>query len=194
MAYEMAGMDRRDIYIIDKESRILCMGVDERPSVEEAVGCSSFDPSSHRSAPANLRYSAPSNLCDQSEWISEACCGGGSDGPIRWNSASSGVSDVAVSQIRSIELSLSDNMESEFSGNLVLSKTDVDIVVASPAKPLNKKSKKKKKAIRAFTSMKKSITAFPSFGSASSKTSSKKFYQGYGDPMLLIRIRERMIG
>jgi len=215
MAYEMAGIDRRDIYIIDKESRILCMGVDdEGDSMEEGKKerCS-FDQS------VSDNSALESRRCDETEWsLADGCCPGGVvEGtsrtlsglatPVRVNNASSSSdTNKVASSIHSIELSLTEKRQSETSENLTtLSRTEVDIYVtndqkyssSTTAKPSSKRSKIKQ-SIRAFSS-RKSLTKFPSLGSsvssnASKSSSPKKRFEGYDDPLLLVRMRERMAG
>jgi len=216
-AYEMAGIDRHDIYIIDKESHILCMGGGD--SVEEGNNerrCS-VDRSSMTSSTsehANLSITKGSNgvLCDQqSDWsLAEACGTGVSELsiPLHADNASSSNTNRVASSIHSIELSLSDEGESDDAqgGSLAIStRTAVNIYVTNEQQRNNGntisasgiKRAKIKQSIRAFSS-KKTFSMFPSFGSVNSKvrksSSPKKLYQGYDDPLLLARVRERMIG
>ncbi|KAL7538810.1 hypothetical protein ACHAXR_008807 [Thalassiosira sp. AJA248-18] len=208
MAYEMAGIDRRDIYIIDKESRILCMGVDngdrELSSSDRSV--------SNSSQPANMSITTNDNgvLCDQSEWsLPEVCCPGVAEGQIlselpssaRANNAPSSNTKTGASSIHSIELRVSDDGQPETSDSLPLSKTAVDVYItndpnySNTATSISKRSKIKQ-SIRAFSSKRSFSTKFPSFRSTissnDSKSSTKKLYEGYGDPLLLDKVRERM--
>eukprot|EP00584_Thalassiosira_punctigera_P021098 CAMPEP_0172549584 /NCGR_PEP_ID=MMETSP1067-20121228/18610_1 /TAXON_ID=265564 ORGANISM="Thalassiosira punctigera, Strain Tpunct2005C2" /NCGR_SAMPLE_ID=MMETSP1067 /ASSEMBLY_ACC=CAM_ASM_000444 /LENGTH=711 /DNA_ID=CAMNT_0013336979 /DNA_START=281 /DNA_END=2416 /DNA_ORIENTATION=+ len=197
MAYEMAGIDRRDIYIIDKESRILCMGVDTNYSV-----ISSFQSTPSSSAVANL-------TCDQSEWLTNSCCPGVEGRapselamPVEnKNSALFNSNKVVTTSIQPIERSLPGERQPETSENFPVS-TDVDVYITNEqnqpvasVKSLQKRSKVRQ-SIRAFSSKRRSFTKFPSFASVSSnasKSSPKKLYEGYEDPLLLSRMRERML-
>jgi phosphatidate phosphatase PAH1 len=171
MAYEMAGMDRDDIYIIDTKSRIMCMGEQSRSqSFEDSIS---------------------SDCIPDTEWISDAvnraCCLGqvvpGDERKSQDLSNGSKVMSPSNNSVRAVfdEPSKDDWGESD-----------------SPRKS-NKKSAKAgssvTQSIRAFTT-KKSFAKFPSFASSSSsKSSSKKvLYQGYDDPRLLEAVRKRMQG
>ena len=193
MAYEMAGIDRRDIYIIDKESRILCMdGTAEGGSTDDERRMSS------NSEPANM------SSITNSEWsLDEVCCPGVIDRqllselPVPPPSHAFNNSSVATS-IQSIELSLTEEQrrdgQTSSSESVTMSRTAVDIVNVTNDKPHGKRAKLKQ-SIRAFSS-KKSFRKFPSFGSTTNnvkKQSTKKLFKGYDDPLLLTRVRERMI-
>ena len=201
MAYEMAGIDRRDIYIIDKESRILCMGVDsnqvgQHDGVEDAkeqygtadqCECNSFEP--------ETKSNAGGVSGDQSDLpLAEGCRPGTVEGqilsefssPVTMNESKA---NKAASSIHSIELSLSKNeiQPDEDVDNLTMYKTAVDIYVSSDrqnkisganvssGRSGGSKRSKLKQSIRAFSSKKSfsSKNKFPSFGSASSNGGSK---------------------
>ena len=199
MAYEMAGIDRRDIYIIDKESRILCMdGTAEEGSTDDERRMSS------KSEPANMSIT-------NSEWsLDEVCCPGVIDRqllselPVPPPSQAFNNSSVATS-IQSIELSLTEEQKQDgqtsSSESVTMSRTAVDIFSVTNDKSHGNSSTatgkraKLKQSIRAFSS-KKSFRKFPSFGSTTNnvkKQSTKKLFKGYDDPLLLTRVRERMI-
>jgi len=105
------------------------------------------------------------------------------------------------------------DLSESLSKSLTLPKTDVDIFTATNndgkqkqtsswavAKQGQKKSKLKRRTIRAFSSsVKKGVQRFPSFSSSVSSSSSsssrkKVIFEGYSDPLLLMRIRERITG
>ncbi len=201
MAYEMAGIDRSDIYIIDKESRIVCMGGKERNN--------------------DSSRSITSGVLVQSErfFAGEEFCTGGVDrqqssepsAPAHVDRASSSLSNAnkAAMTIHSIELSLTErrrceSLESFESPGLFTTATTVDIYATSEkeqgSKSATSKWNKVKQSIRPFSTKKNSFSRFPSLGSTASsggseKSSSKKIiFRGYNDPLLLARIRERMVG
>ena len=223
MAYEMAGIDRRDIYIIDKESRILNMGSggDGGSVNSSSREQSSFErnPSTCNVPPTASISSTSGMIAEQSEWsIPDICCPGSMEGQLlselsskpdfanNNNTLKSPSNNKAASSIHSIELSLpEDNRQPEtISDDATLSKTEVDIYVTnnydsdnSKMATTTSKRTKIKQSIRAFSSKKSFSTKFPSFRSISSNesksSSSKRLYQGYGDPLLLARVRERMV-
>ena len=201
MAYEMAGIDRSDIYIIDKESRIVCMGEKERNN--------------------GSSRSITSGVLAQSErfFAGEESCAGGVDRQLtsepsapahvdRESSSSSNTNKAAMT-IHSIELSLTErrrceSLDSFESPGLFTTATTVDIYATSEkergSKSATSKWSKVKQSIRPFSTKKNSFSRFPSLGltassGGSEKSSSKKIiYRGYDDPLLLVRIRERMVG
>ena len=167
MAYEMAGMDRNDIYIIDPKSRIMCMGeqVSRNQSIEE------------------IQFN--NSECLDTEWISDVvdgvCC--------------PGVSDSQDDESLNGEKELNSTDEKKVSSTRAV--FDETFRGGSGGGGGLKKSKKLggsvSQSIRAFTN-KKSFNKFPSFASSTSSksNSSKKLYQGYDDPRLLDAVRRRM--
>lgn len=212
MAYEMAGMDRCDIYIIDKESRILCMGLDEENPMQEGSGGSSFGGSVSRSGdPVNMRiaedYSGSmtearfdnsvSDCNKPAGSIPKVCSSRAEDGQLLSNN-----NQVSLSTIHSIELTMSNEGQPNTSGNDAVSGTTVNVVYAaneqtssiSPAKPRRSKRSTIRQSVRAFSMSKSSTTKkFPSLTSTGSQASPKTLFDGYTDPQLLIRVRERLI-
>ncbi|KAL3817017.1 hypothetical protein ACHAXA_002929 [Cyclostephanos tholiformis] len=197
VAYEMAGIDRGDIYIIDKESRILCMGETER----------NYD--STRSIMCDLKE----GVIAQSEYFlpGEECCPGGIDRQLSSELSASAHDEYASSAldvdkvakpIHSIELSLKEERRFESLDGLFTTATTVDVYVTSDKEKSGRSATSrwaKAKQIRRFSSRRNSFMRFPSFGSSSSggtsSSSSKKIiFRGYDDPLLFARIRERMVG
>jgi len=193
--YEMAGLSRKDIYIIDKDSRILCMD---------------------DSTPQRLSSSSdPLNSMNMNDWsMTDVCCPGGidsqllselstptvpsADGQDDFNNVkrSKASNDEIATSIQSIELSLTEKSQSPDESsieNLTISKTSVEICNVTSDK-LGKRQRFKQ-SIRAFSSKRTSLKKFPSFGSSPdrSKASSKKLFRGYDDPLLLERVRERIM-
>ena len=174
MAYEMAGMDRNDIFIIDPKSRIMCMGeqVSRNQSIEE------------------IQFN--NSECLDTEWISDVvdgvCC--------------PGVSESQDDESLNVKKAQNSSDEKKASTRAVFDEPFRDHV-SPPNKGGGggggglKKSKKLggsvSQSIRAFTN-KKSFNKFPSFASSTSSksNSSKKLYQGYDDPRLLDAVRRRM--
>jgi phosphatidate phosphatase LPIN len=170
MAYEMAGMDRNDIYIIDPKSRIMCMGeqVSRNQSIEEVQ----FNNSE----------------CLDTEWISDVvdgvCCGVSEkqdDESLNGKNAQNS-SDAKKASTRAVfDEPFRDHVSPPNKGG-----------GGGGLKKSKKLSGSVSQSIRAFTN-KKSFNKFPSFSSTSSKSnSSKKLYQGYDDPRLLDAVRRRM--
>lgn len=198
-AYEMAGLSRKDIYIIDKESRILCMddGTDTNCGSETMQQrlSSSSDPSGNMSI---------------TDWsMADVCCPGGVDSQLlselstpttvpstQVQESAESNNEIATS-IQSIELSLTESQQSPDESsleNLTISKTSVEICNVTSDK-LGKRQRFKQ-SIRAFSSKRTSLKKFPSFGSSpdrSKASSKKKLFCGYDDPLLLTRVRERMM-
>jgi len=200
MAYEMAGIDRHDIYIIDKESRIMCMGADagvdsRRGSVDEITEESDYSPTGLR--------------CDRTDWsVTDTLCPG-SKGESPPTLPLKDQNQVVADPIHSIELSISNETRGLNSAveSPSLSRAEVDIFFTEQKQSIgsasatksssSSKTKKIKRSIRAFSSKKSFTTKFPSLTSASggggNKSARKKLYDGYGDPLLLDRVRERMV-
>jgi len=179
MAYEMAGMDRDDIYIIDTKSRIMCMGEQGRSQ--------------------NFEDFSNSDCIPDTEWISDVvdgvCCLTAGGSQVVHGDDSSGRKSQDLSHESK---SMSPTKNSVRVGFDEPSKDDWG-ESDSPRKS-NKRianvGSSVTQSIRAFTN-KKSFTSFPSFGSSvsSTKSSSKKvLYRGYGDPRLLEAVRKRMQG
>jgi hypothetical protein len=179
MAYEMAGMDRDDIYIIDTKSRIMCMGEQGRSQ--------------------NFEDFSNSDCIPDTEWISDVvdgvCCLTAGGSQVVHGDDSSGRKSQDLSHESK---SMSPSKNSVRVGFDEPSKDDWG-ESDSPRKS-NKRianvGSSVTQSIRAFTN-KKSFTSFPSFGSSvsSTKSSSKKvLYRGYGDPRLLEAVRKRMQG
>ncbi|KAL3761388.1 hypothetical protein ACHAW5_005001 [Stephanodiscus triporus] len=187
IAYEMAGIDRGDIYIIDKESRIVCMGGNER------------NDDSSRSIMSDLNGVLAQSECFLAR---EECCDGGADRQLQSKLSAPNANKAAMS-IHSIELSLTECRGLEFleSPELFTTATTVDVYVTrekeTGIKSATSKWTKIKQSIRPFSSKRNSFMRFPSLGSVSSsgvKSSSKKLiYRGYDDPLLFARICERMV-
>ena len=150
--------------------------------------------------------SEPGNMSiTNSEWsLDEVCCPGViesqllSELPVPPPSHAFNNASVATS-IQSIELSLTEEHTDgqTSSSESTMSRTAVDIFNVTNDKPYaTGKRARLKQSIRAFSS-KKSFRKFPSFGSTTGnvkKQSTKKFlFKGYDDPLLLTRVRERMI-
>ncbi len=176
IAYEMAGIDRSDIYIIDTESQIFCVGANEGIPV---------DGRSHEciSGPADLNSSRSSLDCCTDpvncSFVEVVCCPGGVDGQIFSEMTahvhSNHVTDDACIQHES---------------NDVYTTTKADCGDTSTSSDRTRR----RSSIKAFTS-KIPMKKFPSFKLASSmakKPSPKKLFDGYGDPLLLERIRRRV--
>ena len=179
IAYEMAGIDRHDIYIIDKESRILCMGLDNgRGRTEEG-----------------RQPNLTGVFCEQPECnLAAICCPGMMEGQTELSapaldnkklSASATTTNTVATTIHSIELSLPDENQP----------TSVDIYVtndqlksSSNTGVITSKRAKFKQSIRAFSSKMPSLRSI----SSSDSKAPKKLYEGYDDPLLLNRIRERI--
>jgi hypothetical protein len=199
MAYEMAGIDRRDIFIIDKDSRIICMGGTERR-----------DDSSRSFVKGDISQS-------DCFLAGEECCPGGIVRQLSSELFASAHDDCASSTpdankvavpIHSIELSLTREGRFESLDGLenFAAATTVDVYLTSVeeegGKIATSKWARAKQTIRPFSSKRNSLLRFPSLGSrsssggaTSSSSSSKKIiYRGYNDPLLFARIRERMIG
>jgi phosphatidate phosphatase LPIN len=202
MAYEMAGIDRRDIFIIDKESRIICMDGTERKD------------DSSRSIISDVK-----GVISQSDCFlaGEECCPREIDRQLssellvsahdNYASSSSDVNKVAV-PIHSIELSLTQERRFESLDGLenFAAATTVDVYLTSVkvkeegGKISTSKWARAKQTIRPFSSKRNSLLRFPSFGSrsssggASAPSSKKIIFRGYNDPLLFARIRERMVG
>ena len=173
IAYEMAGMDRDDIYIIDTKSRIMCMG--ERSQSEK------FDDSNHLGE-------IPNNNSISDFIVDGVCClgSGEEDRVIPGNEAKRGKSQDSSA------CAVFDEQERE------PSREDWGELQRRSNKKSVKVGNSVSQSIRAFTT-KKSLTKFPSFASSvsskSSKSSSKKMmYSGYDDPSLLEAVRKRIQG
>jgi hypothetical protein len=218
IAYEMAGMDRRDIYIIDKDSRIRCMSGSTKEASDDNNNSSGMimrqesDSSTGRWIPilaesfqagGGTEFSPEIGLdCKQlttSEEQSLSVVSGAK--PIH----SIEVTDRTVAEERQFECH-------ETPDDLITSTrsraTTVDVYVASNDKvdqgnsnnvSANTKWAKVRRSVRPFsTTFKKSlIERLPSYGSFSSvdgmKSPSKNYvYVGYDDPRLFDYIRERL--
>jgi phosphatidate phosphatase LPIN len=169
MAYEMAGMDRNDIYIINSKSRIMCIG--------------------ERGQSQNL--DEINSECFETEWISDvvdSCCLGKSEMP-----------GGELNGENPQGLAYESKIKSQSNSQVVFNCPSIHQPInqsANKSKKGGDSVSKSKKSIRAFTN-KKSFTRFPSFTSSSSGTSSsstKTLYQGYDDPRLLEKVRRRMQG
>ncbi len=170
MAYEMAGMDRNDIYIIDPKSRIMCMGeqVSRGQSIEEVQ----FNNSE----------------CLDTEWISDVvdgvCCQvseSQDDESLNGKKAQTSSDEKKTSTRAVFDEPFRDHVSPPNKGG------------GGGLKKSRKLSGSVSQSIRAFTN-KKSFSKFPSFASSTSSKSnpSKKLYQGYDDPRLLDAVRRRM--
>jgi hypothetical protein len=194
IAYEMAGLDRGDIYIIDTESKILCIGVNEGVSV-------TGDDDEKICEPADESLSRIDCCVDPLEYsfVEVVCCPGGVEkqilsemsAPIQIDHgmALSTASNVTSYAIHSSELSTTDCRQRQ--------SRDIDVINDADCgeKSTSSGRSKRRPSIRAFSS-KIPFKTFPSFNKFSSsmakKPSNQKFYIGYGDPILLERIRGRM--
>jgi len=206
-AYEMAGLSRKDIYIIDKDSRILCMddgtttgSVNDGSTMQQRLSSSSV----------------PTGNMSITDWsMTDVCCPGGVDFQLLSELSTPAVPSTQVqddvnnvkqstdsnnkiaTSIQSIELSLTEKSQSPDESsmeNLTISKTSVEICNVTSDK-LGKRQRLKQ-SIRAFSSKRTSLKKFPSFGSSpdrSKASSKKKLFRGYDDPLLLTRVRERMM-
>lgn len=176
IAYEMAGIDRGDIYIIDTESNILCVGVNEVAAVD-------------RSDPADLSLSTNKDSCmDPSEcsFVEVVCCPGGVDTEI--------FSGMTAPDHATTRPSIASNSSSHHSTDL-LSTDDCRQLDVDRTTETSSDSARRRSSIKEFSS-KIPMKKFPSFKLASSmakKPSRNKLFEGYGDPMLLDRIRSRRV-
>ncbi|KAL9191499.1 hypothetical protein ACHAXT_001205 [Thalassiosira profunda] len=193
MAYEMAGVDRRDIYIIDRDSRILCMGMDQESERSSSVtrGMSESTNTSSMSAANN-----PCAVgCDQEEWpLTDTCCSGQRDSPGTVRFTPSTKDKSVAPTIASVELSITEGGQQQ---EVLECVSGSQISVGDRRDVMKTQSKSSRmQSIRAFSSKKSFSTKFPSFRSVSSGGSKppRKLYDGYNDPLLLARVRERMIG
>jgi len=209
-AYEMAGLSRKDIYIIDKESRILCM--------DDGTNTSSTTDGSSTMQQRLSSSSDPSGNMSITDWsMTDVCCPGGVDSQLLSELSTPTVPSAQVqddvnnvkqstesnheiaTSIQSIELSLTEKSQQDGTNsssleNLTISKTSVEICNVTSDKV--GKRQRLKQSIRAFSSKRTSLKKFPSFGSSlerSKASSKKKIFRGYDDPLLLTRVRERMI-
>ena len=197
VAYEMGGIDRGDIYIINTESRILCMGVNEVVIADERHHDECID------EPADLSSSMNKDCCmDPSEFsfVEVLCCPGGIDNQIlAEETAPVHQSDHAteppttaskVSVINSTDVTPTDDDRRQHEYLNVTVTTEKDGRETSTSSSSDRA--RRRPSIKAFTS-KIPINKFPSFGMASSmaKKPSSHMFEGYGDPMLLERIRRR---
>ena len=217
IAYEMAGMDRRDIYIIDKDSRIRCMS-----------GSSTKEATDDNSSSMIMRQESDSSTGRWIPILAESFQAGGGAvefspeiGIDRKQSTCEEQSLSVVSgakPIHSIEVTDRNVAEEgqfvsrETSDDLITStrsrSTTVDVYVTSSDKEdrgssnnvsANTRWAKVRRSVRPFsTTFKKSlIERLPSYGSFSSidgmKSPSKNYvYVGYDDPRLFDYIRERL--
>ena len=180
MAYEMAGIDRDDIYIIDTKSRIMCMGEGDQ---SEGQRIEDLD----------------QDYIPDTAWVSDvavaACCLGssGESQVVPSNEQCNGDSHNVVNE---------SNLNSQTGdGSRAFFDERQEDDSGDSQKRSNRKTLKVNgsltQSIRAFTN-KKTFAQFPSFGSSSSKSSkssSKKvLYQGYDDPRLLQAVRNRIQG
>jgi hypothetical protein len=178
IAYEMAGIDRGDIYIIDTESKILCVGVTADRRNDESI-----------SDRAELTSSTNTDVCmDTSEcsFVEIVCCPGGVDteifsGMTTPDHATTRPSIASKSSsLRSTDLSPTDDCR----------QLDVDATTETSSDRVRRRS-----SIKEFTS-KIPMKKFPSFKLVSSmakKPSRHTLFEGYGDPMLLDRILSRRV-
>lgn len=178
MAYEMAGMDRDDIYIIDTKSRIMCMG--------------------EQGQSRNFEDLNNSDCIPDTAWVSDVldsvCCNAAGESQV--------VNGDELNGGKSQDLSSESVMSpSNNSVRAVFDEPSKDDW-GEHARRSNKKSvnvgSSVTQSIRAFTN-KKSFTKFPSFTSTAFSRplhSSKKkvLYQGYDDPRLLETVRRRIQG
>mmetsp|Transcript_11021 Transcript_11021/g.23744 ORF Transcript_11021/g.23744 Transcript_11021/m.23744 type:complete len:789 (-) Transcript_11021:4-2370(-) len=211
MGYEMAGMDRRDIYIINKDSRIMCMENDALS--ERGVSDSELSRINQLSGSSGSAF-------DDIEWSPDASCCMGEDSllALKQSGSCNGSIDHMhhsdcdfLSDDHEIELCLSEEPQDMTSDDTSFANHHVDVCISPKAQRMsrivtdNKESTKKlkkntsrrsiKQSIRAFSS-KKSFNKFPSFTSTSSNeqtTSQKEFYEGYSDARLLHAVSKRMI-
>jgi phosphatidate phosphatase LPIN len=210
IAYEMAGMDRRDIYIIDKDSRIRCMS---GSSTKEACD-------DNNSSSMIMRQESDGSTGRWIPILAESFQAGGGTvefspeiGLDRKQSTCEEQSLPVVSgakPIHSIEVTDRNVAEEgqfvsrETSDDLITStrsrSTTVDVYVTSSNNvSANTRWAKVRRSVRPFsTTFKKSlIERLPSYGSFSSidgmKSPSKNYvYVGYDDPRLFDYIRERL--
>jgi hypothetical protein len=135
-AYELAGMERRDIYIINKESYIKCLGDEE------------------------LNTSISAISLDNSECpIPDLCCAGEKYNNIFRDESE----ELDVAQCDAIETSLSERERGQYTSEN--SRTTVEIQYVKPiAQRKNSMRRTAKQTIRAFSS-RRSFASFPSFGS-----------------------------
>lgn len=168
IAYEMAGMDRDDIYIIDPKSRIMCMGERaQSQTLEDSMN------------------SVPNDDCISDFIVDGVCCiGSGEDHLVPSDVLKRGkpqdVSARAVFDEQAMGLSKEDWDESQQKSNKksVRMRSSVTIRAFSTKKSLAK-----------FPSFASSAS------SKSSKSSSNKvLYTGYDDPNLLEAVRKRIQG
>ena len=205
IAYEMAGMDRRDIYIIDKDSRIRCMSgsmkeADNDSGImrQESDSSGNWIPILAQSFQAGKEFS-PEIVLDRKQPLSE-------EQPL----------SVGAKSIHSIEVTDHNVAEGrqfechETPDDLITSTrsraTTVDVYVSdkedqgnSNNQTANTRWAKVRRSVRPFsTKFKKSfIERLPSYGSFSSidgiKSPTKNYvYVGYDDPRLFDYIRERL--
>ena len=226
-AYEMAGVDRRDIYIVDKESRILCMGGDDETGPRDETGkdqdfnfdlsvaCpdgngtaelqgskgkdSSFNIPSERSH----ARSCPAGVPENDTFLSELTAA-----PVQVNNT-----DCTARSIHSVELSLGEERAGTPADSSVLARAKVETYTTkTPTESFGSTStgarsrgrkrdkfrrslQKKSQSIRAFTSKSSFASSISSVSSTSDsgKSTAKRLYDGYGDPRLSDRVRDRMI-
>lgn len=207
-AYEMAGMDRRDIYIIDKDSRIRCMSgsmkeADDDSGImrQESDSSGNWIPILAQSFQAGKEFSPEIVLDRKQPQFEEQPLSVGAK-PIH----SIEVTDHNVAEGRQFECH-------ETPDDLITSTrsraTTVDVYVSdkedqgnSNNQSANKRWAKVRRSVRSVrpfsTKFKKSfIERLPSYGSFSSidgiKTPTKNYvYVGYDDPRLFDYIRERL--
>ncbi|KAL7473088.1 hypothetical protein ACHAXS_013491 [Conticribra weissflogii] len=211
IGYEMAGMDRRDIYIINKDSKIICM---ENDALSER-GMSDSELSR-----MNQLSGSSGSAFDDVEWSPDVSFCIGEESLIALKQSGS-CNDSIYQMHRSychfpsddheIELSLSEEPQNSSSDGISFANHTVGVCISPKAQRIeridsvNKESKRKskknlsrrsiKQSIRAFSS-KKSLNKFPSFASTSSNEqtpSQKEFYEGYSDARLLHAVRKRMV-
>ena len=207
-AYEMAGMDRRDIYIIDKDSRIRCMSgsmkeADDDSGImrQESDSSGNWIPILAQSFQAGKEFSPEIVLDRKQPQFEEQPLSVGAK-PIH----SIEVTDHNVAEGRQFECH-------ETPDDLITSTrsraTTVDVYVSdkedqgnSNNQSANKRWAKVRRSVRSVrpfsTKFKKSfIERLPSYGSFSSidgmKSPTKNYvYVGYDDPRLFDYIRERL--
>ena len=196
MAYEMAGLHRRDIYIINKDSRIICMGGDQGENINR-----SFD----RSTTSTDEQLSNSNILDDEDWPIPECCSGVL--MLNQNQYTTNHDDIpeeeqdthsdAVSSSHAIELSLSvseEHLHARSTSEPDFTSSNVDISITATEAPKRKTMRHSVgQSIRAFSS-KRTFTNFPSFGSSSSggrKSSRGMKFTGYDDPKLLEAVVDR---
>ncbi|KAL7485840.1 hypothetical protein ACHAW6_011499 [Cyclotella cf. meneghiniana] len=138
-AYELAGMERRDIYIINKESHIKCLGDEE-----------------------SIRSVSAKSLDNSECPIPDLCCAGEKYSNVFRDESQ----ELDVAQCDAIEASLSEREQGQNTSEN--SRTIVDIQYVKPiAQRKNSGRKTAKQTIRAFSS-RRSFASFPSFGSGGS--------------------------